>query len=197
MVVAILVEMLVCIVIGDGSQLLGRLWVQLPYLVRQFSSRFNSRPVMSSQYCMTWNKELWILLLSLLLLRNLYTAISQVLRSLSIGLHSAGLGVELGIHVDIRWLWKPFLLNAQAASHHIQPPQVSLKHVPNADRLSNCCFLQRALHGIHSPCSYRSVVRWGGHMRCQCVHCLCLEGRVSFSTKALVQSLTTANRRRT
>ena len=60
-----------------------------------------------------------------------------------------------------------------------------------------CCFSQRALHGVHSPCSHRSVMRWGGHMRCPCGYCLCLAGRVSFSTRAPVQSLTTANQRRT
>ena len=60
-----------------------------------------------------------------------------------------------------------------------------------------CCFSQRALHGVHNPCSRRSVVRWGGHMRCPCAFCLCLAGRVSFSTRAPVQSLTTANQRRT
>ena len=60
-----------------------------------------------------------------------------------------------------------------------------------------CCFSQRALHGVHSPCSHRSVVRWGGHMRCPCMCCLCLAGPVSFSTRAHVQSLTTANQRRT
>ena len=26
-----------------------------------------------------------------------------------------------------------------------------------------CCFSQRALHGVHSSCSHRSVVRWGEH----------------------------------
>ena len=40
-------------------------------------------------------------------------------------------------------------------------------------------------------------MRWGGHMRCSCVYCLCLAGRVSFSTRAPEQSLTTANQRRT
>ena len=59
------------------------------------------------------------------------------------------------------------------------------------------CFSQRALHDVHSPCSHRSVVRWGGHMGCSCVYCLCLAGRVSFSTRAPVQSLTTANHKRT
>ena len=39
------------------------------------------------------------------------------------------------------------------------------------DRLYNCCFPQRALHGVHSPCSHRSVVHWCGHMRCPCVYC--------------------------
>ena len=35
------------------------------------------------------------------------------------------------------------------------------------------------------------MVWWGGHMRCPCVYCLCLAGRVSFSTRPQVQSLTT------
>ena len=39
----------------------------------------------------------------------LYTAISQLLQSLGSGLHSGDLSVELGIHVDLRWLWKPFV----------------------------------------------------------------------------------------
>ena len=60
-----------------------------------------------------------------------------------------------------------------------------------------CCFSQRVPHGVHSPCSHRSVVRWGWHMRCPCVYCLCLAGQVSFSTRAPVQSLTTVNQRRT
>ena len=37
-----------------------------------------------------------------------------------------------------------------------------------------CCFSQRALHGVHNPCSHRSVVRWGGHRRCPCVYSLYL-----------------------
>ena len=53
-----------------------------------------------------------------------------------------------------------------------------------------CCFSQRALHGVHIPCGHRSVVRWGGHMRCPCVYCLCLADQASFSTRAPVQSLT-------
>ena len=28
-----------------------------------------------------------------------------------------------------------------------------------------------SLHGVHSPCSHRSVVQWCGHMRCPCVYC--------------------------
>ena len=36
--------------------------------------------------------------------------------------------------------------------------------------MSNCCFLQHALHGVHSPCSHRSVVQWCGHMQCPCVY---------------------------
>ena len=56
-----------------------------------------------------------------------------------------------------------------------------------------CCFSQRAPLGVYSPCSHGSAVRWGGHMQCPCVHCLCLAGRVSFSTRAPGQSLTTAN----
>ena len=32
-----------------------------------------------------------------------------------------------------------------------------------------CCFSQRAIHGVNSPCSHRSVIRWGEHIRCQCV----------------------------
>ena len=86
--------------------------------------------------------------------------------------------------------------NLLLASHHIQPPQILLKHPPNAGRLSNCCFSQHALHGVHSPCCHMSVVRWGGHMRRPCVYCSCLAGRVSFPTRASVQSLTTANQRR-
>ena len=35
---------------------------------------------------------------------------------------------------------------------------------------------------VHSPCSHRCVVRWGGHVRCSCVCCLWLECRASFST---------------
>ena len=42
---------------------------------------------------------------------------------------------------------------------------------------------------MHSPCNHRCVVRWGGHVRCSCVCCLCLAGRVSFSTRAQVQPL--------
>ena len=60
-----------------------------------------------------------------------------------------------------------------------------------------CCFSQRALHGVHSPYSHRSVVQWVGHMPYPCVCCLFLAGRVSFSTRAPMQSLTTVNQRRT
>ena len=34
-----------------------------------------------------------------------------------------------------------------------------------------------AIHGVHSPCSHRSVVRWGGHMQCPCVCLLFVSGR--------------------
>ena len=60
-----------------------------------------------------------------------------------------------------------------------------------------CCFSQRALHGLHNLCNHRNVVQWGGYMRCPCLYCLYLAGRVWFSTQAPVQSLTTANQRRT
>ena len=60
-----------------------------------------------------------------------------------------------------------------------------------------CCISQRALHGVHSPCCHRSVVQWRGHMRWPCVYGLCPLGRVSFSTQAPVQSLTTVNQRST
>ena len=60
-----------------------------------------------------------------------------------------------------------------------------------------CCFSKRTLFGVHSPCSHRCVVRWGGHVWCPCMYCLCLACRVSLSTRASVQSLTTANQRRT
>ena len=49
------------------------------------------------------------------------------------------------------------------------------------------------------PCSHRCVVRWGEHMLCPRVYCLCqaVAGLVSFSTIAPVQSLITANQLRT
>ena len=62
-----------------------------------------------------------------------------------------------------------------------------------------CSFSHRAIYGIHSRCIHKCVVRLCGHMRCPCVcvYCLCLVGRVSFSTRVPVQSLTTVNQRRT
>ena len=60
------------------------------------------------------------------------------------------------------------------------------------------CFLsRRALHGVHSPWSHRSVVRCGGHMRCPCVYCLCLAGGYRFQPKRLCNHWSTANQRRT
>ena len=59
-----------------------------------------------------------------------------------------------------------------------------------------CCFSQRVLHGVRNPCSHRSVMQWGRHMRCPYVYFLCLAGRVLFSTRAPVQSFTTANQQR-
>ena len=77
--------------------------------------------------------------------------------------------------------------------------EINLHILPQVIKCDCCCFSRRALHGVgvHKPCSHRSVVRWGGHMRWPYVYCLCLAGRVSFSTRALVQSPTTANQRRT
>ena len=43
------------------SQLIGRLWVRLPLPNRQFSSRFNSRPIMLFLYHATWNKGMRLL----------------------------------------------------------------------------------------------------------------------------------------
>ena len=37
-----------------------------------------------------------------------------------------------------------------------------------------CCFLQHALHGVHSPCNHRSVVRWCGQMRFPYVCSVCV-----------------------
>ena len=60
-----------------------------------------------------------------------------------------------------------------------------------------CYYSQHAIHGVHSH-----VVTgvWCGEVGiCDkpCVYCLCLAGRVLFSTRAPVQLLTTANQRRT
>ena len=60
-----------------------------------------------------------------------------------------------------------------------------------------CGFSQRVLQGVHSPCSRRSVVQWGGHMRRPYVYYLCILGLVSISIRAPLQSLTTDNQRRT
>ena len=48
-----------------------------------------------------------------------------------------------------------------------------------------CCFSQSALHGVHSPCSHSEcgAVRWAYAMPV-CMYCLCVAGRVSFSTRA-------------
>ena len=47
-----------------------------------------------------------------------------------------------------------------------------------------CCFSQRALHGVYSPCSYRSEVRWGRHIRWPCVYCLSSRSGIVFNPSA-------------
>ena len=47
-----------------------------------------------------------------------------------------------------------------------------------------CCFSQRALHGIHSPGSHRSMVRWGGHIRCPCSYCVSSRSGICFNPSA-------------
>ena len=72
-----------------------------------------------------------------------------------------------------------------------------MKHPPNAGRLSYCRFSQL----FYMACTAHVVtVMWcrlGGHVRCPCVYRLPPAHRVSFSTRAPVQSLTTVNQRRT
>ena len=47
-----------------------------------------------------------------------------------------------------------------------------------------CCFSQRALHVVHSPCSFRSVVRWGGHMRGSYVCCVSSRSGIVYNPSA-------------
>ena len=72
----------------------------------------------------------------------------------------------------------------------------NLAHSIPSNHMLFLLLLAACLHGVHRPWSHRSVVRWGGHMRCLCVYCLCRACLVLFSTRAPEQSLTTANLRR-
>ena len=43
-----------------------------------------------------------------------------------------------------------------------------------------CCFSQRALHGVHSPCSHRCAVRWAYAMP-MCVLCMSSRSGIVFN----------------
>ena len=94
----------------------------------------------------------------------------------------------VGSALTVRWGWR-------------QPFHFSWSENLACPRSSNhcdfCCFSQRSLRIVRSPCSHRWVVqvKWVYPMPVY-VDCLCLALRGSFLTWAPVQSLNTANQRR-